>query len=83
MPGAKQINQPSTVSADIVGQRRTTIASILAATFQMVLVLGAGLVTGSLGLVSAGLESTGDVVAATVTFFAVWLGSRPADSGHP
>ena len=49
----------------------------------MVLMLGAGLVTGSLGLVSAGVESTGDVVAAVVTFFAVRLGARPADLSHP
>ena len=49
----------------------------------MVLMLGTGLVTGSLGLVSSGIESTGDVVAAVVTFFAVRLGSRPADESHP
>jgi cation diffusion facilitator family transporter len=67
----------------VAGQRRTTIASILAAAFQMTLMLGAGLATGSLGLVSAGVESTGDVVAAVVTFFAVRLGARPADSSHP
>jgi cation diffusion facilitator family transporter len=36
-----------------------------------------------LGLVSAGVESTGDVVAAVVTFFAVRLGARPADTSHP
>jgi cation diffusion facilitator family transporter len=70
-------------SNDAAGQRRTTIASILAAAFQMLLMLGAGLVTGSLGLVSAGVESTGDVVAAVVTFFAVRLAARPADSSHP
>jgi cation diffusion facilitator family transporter len=70
-------------SEDAAGQRRTTIASILAAAFQMVLMLGTGLATGSLGLVSAGVESTGDVVAAVVTFFAVRLGARPADTSHP
>ena len=57
--------------------------SILAATLQMILMLGTGLVAGSLGLVSAGIESTGDVVAAVVTFFAVRLGARPADRSHP
>ncbi|MFZ0041473.1 MAG: cation diffusion facilitator family transporter, partial [Solirubrobacteraceae bacterium] len=70
-------------SAEAAGQRRTTIVSIIAATFQMVLMLGTGLATGSLGLISAGVESTGDVVAAIVTFFAVRLGARPADSSHP
>ena len=65
------------------GERRTALASILAATLLVILKLGAGLVTGSLGLVSAGIESCGDVVAATVTFFAVRLGARPADVTHP
>jgi len=74
---------PPSVSADVDGERRITIVSIVAATAQMVLMLGTGLVSGSLGLVSAGVESTGDVVAAVVTFFAVRLGARPADESHP
>ena len=39
--------------------------------------------TGSLGLISAGIESSGDVIAAVLTFFAVRLGGRPADPEHP
>ena len=49
----------------------------------MALKLGVGLATGSLGLISAGIESSGDVIAAVLTFFAVRLGGRPADRGHP
>ena len=82
MPNARQL-EPSPASTHRAGQRRTTIVSILAAAFQMVLMLGTGLATGSLGLVSAGIESSGDVVAAVVTFFAVRLGARPADPSHP
>ncbi len=67
----------------IAVQRRTTLVSIVAAGVLVVLKLGVGLVTGSLALVSAGVESSGDVVAATLTFFAVRLGGRPADRGHP
>jgi cation diffusion facilitator family transporter len=67
----------------IAVQKRTTLASIAAAGLLVFLKLGVGLVTGSLGLVSAGIESSGDVVAATLTFFAVRLGGRPADPGHP
>jgi Co/Zn/Cd efflux system component len=70
-------------SSDLVVPRRTATASIAAATLLMVLKLGTGLLTGSLGLVSAGIESSGDVVAATVTFFAVRLAARPADREHP
>jgi cation diffusion facilitator family transporter len=81
MPDPPPMNQ--TRSSAGAGERRTAIASILAATFLMMLKLGTGVVTGSLGLVSAGIESCGDVVAATVTFFAVRLGARPADLTHP
>jgi cation diffusion facilitator family transporter len=63
--------------------RGTTLVSIVAAGLLVALKLGVGLATGSLALVSAGIESSGDVVAATLTFFAVRLGGRPADSGHP
>ncbi|HEV7752384.1 MAG TPA: cation diffusion facilitator family transporter [Baekduia sp.] len=70
-------------TADSRGQRRTALASIAAATLLVVLKLGTGLVTGSLGLISAGIESSGDVVAAILTFFAIRLGSRPADRDHP
>jgi cation diffusion facilitator family transporter len=63
--------------------RRRTLVSIAAAGLLVALKLGVGLAAGSLGLVSAGVESRGDVVAAVLTFFAVRLGGRPADAGHP
>ncbi len=65
------------------GQARTALVSIGAATLLVALKLGTGIVTGSLGLVSAGIESSGDVVAAGLTFFAIRLGVRPADVDHP
>ncbi len=63
--------------------RRTTLVSIAAAAFLVALKLGVGLATGSLGLISTGIESSGDVIAAVLTFFAVRLGGRPADPEHP
>jgi cation diffusion facilitator family transporter len=69
--------------ADQAGQRRTALASIVAATALVLLKLGTGLATGSLGLISAGIESSGDVIAAVLTFFAIRLGLRPADTDHP
>src|SRR5438128_12319812 len=63
--------------------RRTTLVSIAAAVALVTLKLGAGLVSGSLGLISTGIESSGDVIAAVLTFFAVRLGGRPADPEHP
>jgi cation diffusion facilitator family transporter len=65
------------------GQSRTALASIAAAAVLVVLKLGTGILTGSLGLISAGVESSGDVVAAVLTFFAIRLGGRPADANHP
>jgi cation diffusion facilitator family transporter len=65
------------------GQWRTALVSIAAASLLVVLKLGTGIVSGSLGLVSAGIESSGDVVAAILTFFAIRLGVRPADVEHP
>src|SRR5436190_4034033 len=65
------------------GQRRTALMSVFAAAALVVLKLGTGLLTGSLGLVSAGIESSGDVVAAVLTLLAVRLGGRPADDNHP
>jgi cation diffusion facilitator family transporter len=70
-------------AAEAAGQQRTTVVSIFTASSLMVLMLGVGLATASLGLISTGIESTGDVVAAVVTFFAVRVGARPADESHP
>jgi cation diffusion facilitator family transporter len=69
-------------AADARGQRRTALVSVVAATFLVVLKLGTGILTGSLGLISAGIESSGDVIAAVLTVFAIRLGGRPADEDH-
>ena len=68
---------------DARGARRTTLVSIGVAAILVAIKLGVGLATNSLGLISAGIESSGDVIAAVLTFFAVRLGGRPADRGHP
>src|ERR1700675_3741745 len=64
-------------------RRASTLVSLAAATLLVALKLGSGLATGSLGLISSGIESSGDVIAAVLTFFAVKLGGRPADFEHP
>src|SRR6187551_418667 len=63
-------------------QRRTALVSIIAAAALVVLKLGAGLASGSLGLVSEALHSGTDLVAALLTFFAVGVSGRPADAQH-
>jgi cation diffusion facilitator family transporter len=67
----------------VLTQQRTTLVSVAAAALLVALKLGVGALTGSLGLISSGIESSGDVIAATLTFFAVRLGGRPADPEHP
>ncbi len=74
--------QPAS-SEQVAVQRRTTLASIAAASLLVILKLGVGLIAGSLALISAGIESSGDVLAAIMTFFAVRLGRQPADPEHP
>jgi cation diffusion facilitator family transporter len=64
-------------------QRRTALVSVLAALLLIGLKLGAGLASGSLGLVSEAIHSGTDLVAALLTFFAVGVAGRPADPGHP
>jgi cation diffusion facilitator family transporter len=63
-------------------QRRTALVSICAAAALAALKLGAGLASGSLGLVSEALHSGTDLVAALLTFFAIGVSGRPADERH-
>lgn len=48
-----------------------------------VIKLWAGIVTGSLGIISEALHSGLDLMAAAMTFYAVKVASRPADESHP
>jgi cation diffusion facilitator family transporter len=63
-------------------QRRTALVSIGAAAALAAIKLGAGLASGSLGLVSEALHSGTDLVAAILTFFAIGVAGRPADRAH-
>jgi cation diffusion facilitator family transporter len=63
-------------------QRKTALVSVVAAIALIVLKLGAGLASHSLGLVSEALHSGTDLVAALLTFFAVGVAVRPADVAH-
>src|SRR4051795_12015461 len=63
-------------------QRRTALVSVLAACALIGLKLAGGFATGSLGLLSEAAHSGTDLVAALLTFFAVGVAGRPADTGH-
>src|SRR5690349_12976477 len=64
-------------------QRRTALVSIVAACALIAVKLISGLATHSLGLLSEALHSGTDLVAAILTFVAVGVAVRPADTGHP
>jgi cation diffusion facilitator family transporter len=64
-------------------QRRIALVSVVAAAALALLKLGAGLASGSLGLVSEAAHSGTDLVAALLTLFAVGVAIRPADRAHP
>jgi cation diffusion facilitator family transporter len=63
-------------------QRRTALISVAIVFALFAVKLVVGLVTRSLGLVSEGLHSGTDLVAALLTFFAIGVAVRPADPGH-
>jgi cation diffusion facilitator family transporter len=64
-------------------QRRTALVSVGAACLLIAIKLGAGLASGSLGLLAEAAHSGTDLGAALLTFFAVSVAVRPADPGHP
>jgi cation diffusion facilitator family transporter len=64
-------------------QRRTALVSVGAACLLIVIKLVAGLASSSLGLLAEAAHSGTDLAAALLTFFAVSVAVRPADSGHP
>lgn len=64
-------------------KHHAALASVVAALALTALKLGVGVYTNSLGILSEALHSGLDLLAAIMTFYAVRLSSRPADSGHP
>jgi cation diffusion facilitator family transporter len=64
-------------------KRSAALSSVLAAvgltTFKLII----GLMTNSLGIMAEAAHSGLDMVAAAMTYFAVYVSDRPADEGHP
>src|SRR5579863_5913697 len=63
-------------------KRRVAWRSMLAAGVMTLLKLGAGLISGSLGVLSDGAHSGLDLVGAALTFFSVHVSDKPADEDH-
>lgn len=71
--------QASQVSAE---KRHVALLSMLAAAAMTALKLAAGLLSGSLGVISDGAHSGLDLAGATLTFFSVRVSDKPADEDH-
>ena len=63
-------------------KRRVALQSMLAAAGMTVLKLAAGLLGGSLGVLSDGVHSGLDLIGAGFTFFSVRVSDKPADESH-
>ncbi len=63
-------------------KRKVALHSMLAAIFLCVLKLLAGLLTGSLGILSEAAHSGLDLVAALLTYLSVHVSDKPADADH-
>jgi cation diffusion facilitator family transporter len=63
-------------------KNRAALLSVLAIIFLTLLKAGAAILTGSLGLLAEAAHSLMDLISAGVTFFAVRISGRPADSSH-
>ena len=74
------VQSPEELSAE---KRSVALHSMLAATAMTLLKLGAGLLSGSLGVLSDAAHSGLDLAGATLTFFSVHVSDKPADEDHP
>ena len=64
-------------------KRRVALHSMLAAAAMTVLKLAAGILSGSLGVLSDAAHSALDLAGAALTFLSVRVSDRPADENHP
>jgi cation diffusion facilitator family transporter len=71
-----------TVAESSAAKRRVARRSMLAAAAMTLLKLAAGLLSGSLGVLSDAAHSGLDMVGAALTFFSVQVSDRPADEDH-
>ena len=63
-------------------KRQVALHSMLAAAVMTLLKLGAGLMSGSLGVLSDAAHSGLDMIGSALTFFSVRVSDRPADEDH-
>jgi len=62
---------------------RAAVLSIYMNAVLMALKVGVGLAAGSVAVLSDGIDSGQDLIAALISFASVRIGARPADAAHP
>jgi len=76
---AEPLTPALSVSAE---KRRAALGSLAAAAVMTLLKLAAGLISGSLGVLSDAAHSGLDLAGAALTFFSVHVSDKPADEDH-
>ncbi len=83
------VSSPPSSDSPVLGRagfsaekRRVALHSMLAAAAMTLLKLAAGLLSGSLGVLSDAAHSGLDMVGAALTFFSVQVSDKPADEDH-
>ena len=71
------------IADEAKAKRRAALLSVATSAGLTVLKLAAGLASGSLALLSEGAHNALDIGASGLTYFAVRIGDKPADEGHP
>ena len=64
-------------------KRRAALMSVAASAGLTLLKVAAGVLSGSLALLSEGVHNGLDIAASGLTYFAVRIADKPADEGHP
>lgn len=83
VPNSRAIEtHDKTAIAHSADKRRVALGSMTAATVMTLLKLAAGLMSGSLGVLSDAAHSGLDLIGAALTFFSVHVSDKPADEDH-
>src|SRR5207244_7489718 len=74
---------PTRRSSDLPEKAKAARLAVFSNIALVLFKLGAGLATGSVGVLSEAIHSTVDLVASSVAFFSVRASDVPADAEHP
>lgn len=77
------VPQSASIAAHSAQKRRVALLSMSAAGAMTMFKLGAGILSGSLGVLSDAVHSGLDLAGAALTFFSVNVSDKPADEDHP